>query len=69
MSKRKKKIPTIRDVAKLADVSTASVSRVLNGVDVHSNDMKERVSAAKERLKFMFNKNAQELARRRSTNA
>jgi DNA-binding LacI/PurR family transcriptional regulator len=38
--------PTIRDVAKLAGVSIASVSRVVNGFDGISDGVKQRVSSA-----------------------
>lgn len=46
---------TIRDVAKLAGVSCATVSRVLNKLDRVSNETRQRVNAAIEELSFTRN--------------
>lgn len=43
---------TIRDVARKAKVSTATVSRVLAGLDVVSDDLAERVRGAARSLKY-----------------
>jgi LacI family transcriptional regulator len=44
--------PTIRDVAKLAGVSTATVSRILSGVGEARPDTRARVHAAVEELDY-----------------
>jgi LacI family purine nucleotide synthesis repressor len=49
---------TIKDVAKEAGVAISTVSNVLNGVDVVSEDKKRRVMAAVEKLKYVPNMNA-----------
>ncbi|MEW6637947.1 MAG: LacI family DNA-binding transcriptional regulator, partial [Actinomycetota bacterium] len=46
---------TIKDVARRAGVSTATVSRVLSGKDFVSEQMRERVLAAVERLGYRPN--------------
>ena len=43
---------TIYDVAKEANVSLATVSRVINSVDVVRKDTRERVEAAIKRLGY-----------------
>ena len=43
---------TIRDVAKLAGVSTATVSRVVNGLEGISNQVKQRVLLAISTLNY-----------------
>ncbi len=49
---------TIKDVAKEAGVAISTVSNVLNGVDVVSEDKKRRVMDAVEKLKYVPNMNA-----------
>lgn len=52
---------TIKDVAKAAGVSTASVSRVLTGHPATSSEMRERVLAAAQALSFRPNAVARSL--------
>src|SRR3712207_896879 len=52
---------TIRDVAKAAGVSIASVSRVLSGRDAVSEDVRSRVLSAVERLEYRPNALARSL--------
>jgi LacI family transcriptional regulator len=59
---------TIRDVAKRAQVSVASVSRALNGLDNVSEDMRERVSEAARELGYVPHAGARSLSLSR-TNA
>jgi LacI family transcriptional regulator len=56
----------IGDVAKLAGVSTATVSAVINGVDTVKPKTKRRVQAAVEKLNYQPNLYARSLARGRS---
>lgn len=56
----------IADVAKLAGVSTATVSAVINGVDTVKPKTKRRVLAAVEKLNYQPNLYARSLARGRS---
>jgi DNA-binding LacI/PurR family transcriptional regulator len=51
------KAPTIRDVARLAGVSTASVSRVLNKKEPITGDMHERVLSAIQQLGYKPQRN------------
>jgi LacI family transcriptional regulator len=44
--------PTIKEVAKAARVSIATVSRVINGVDGVSSKLEQRVQAAMEKLHY-----------------
>ncbi|WP_208113275.1 LacI family DNA-binding transcriptional regulator [Actinorugispora endophytica] len=53
----------MRDVAALAGVSVKSVSRVINGGDAVSADLREKVSRAIERLDFQPNLAASSLRR------
>jgi LacI family transcriptional regulator len=53
---------TIKDVAKLADVSTATVSYVVNNRDCISVATKERVHAAMRVLNWAPNPSARRLA-------
>lgn len=53
--------PTMLDVAEAAGVSTATVSRVLNGTGVVSRKMRARVLAAIDELGFQLNPIAQGL--------
>jgi LacI family transcriptional regulator len=57
---------TMRDVAELAGVSMATVSRVLNGSDTVDPQLAERVRAAITRLKYQPNRAARALAGSRS---
>lgn len=59
-------MPTIRDVSQLAQVSPATVSRVLNGANVVSQAKREAVLAAVERLGYRPNAFARSLATNRS---
>ena len=59
---------TIRDVARLADVSVASVSRALNGLDNVSEDTRSRVFAAVADLGYVPHAGARSLSLAR-TNA
>ncbi len=58
---------TIYDVAKEANVSLATVSRVINNVDVVRKDTRERVDAAIKRLGYKPNAIAQGLALSKTT--
>lgn len=49
---------TIKDVAKEAGVAISTVSNVLNQVDIVSEEKKQRVFAAVEKLKYVPNMNA-----------
>lgn len=57
---------TIEDVAREADVSYATVSRVINSKGYVSDETRERVLAAVERTGYVVNRQAQGLARGRS---
>lgn len=57
---------TIKDVAKLADTSTATVSKVINGSYSISEATAERVRAAMRELKYTPNRRAQSFARQAS---
>ena len=57
---------TIRDVARKASVSVATVSRVLNGSSKVSQKSKDAVLAAQKELGFYLNANARALAQRDS---
>src|SRR5256885_5356580 len=59
---------TIRDVAKRAQVSVASVSRALNGLDNVSEEMRERVNEAARALGYVPHAGARSLSLAR-TNA
>ena len=59
---------TIRDVARLADVSVASVSRALNGLENVSDDVRSRVFAAAADLGYVPHAGARSLSLAR-TNA
>lgn len=63
----KEKNATIVDVAKLAEVSVATVSRVVNGNYPVKLETKERVQAAIETLRYVPNVQARELNTRRSS--
>lgn len=57
---------TIRDVARAADVSVASVSRVLNGHDNVRPELRERVHAAATKLGYVPHAGARSLSLARS---
>lgn len=57
---------TFKDVAKLAGVSTQTVSRVTNGSDSVSEETRKKVNAAIEQLGYVPNKGAQMLSRAKS---
>jgi LacI family transcriptional regulator len=57
---------TMRDVAELAGVSMATVSRVLNGSETVDPELAQRVRAAISRLKYQPNRAARALAGSRS---
>jgi LacI family transcriptional regulator len=56
---------TLYDVARLAGVSTATVSRVVHGLDRVRDDTRQRVLAVIEQLGYVPNGAAQSLSRRR----
>src|SRR3954453_20081609 len=58
--------PTIRDVARHAGVSVATVSRVLNDVPVVSDDMRDRVREAISSLGYRPSSPARSLSLGRS---
>ncbi|WP_284204215.1 LacI family DNA-binding transcriptional regulator [Psychromonas marina] len=57
---------TFKDVAKLANVSTQTVSRVTNGSPNVAEDTREKVNAAIKQLGYIPNKGAQLLGRAKS---
>ncbi len=61
------KRPTIQDVAKLSNVSTATVSRVLNGKTNQTSQTAKDVIAAAQELNFTLNNAAQSLKGKVST--
>jgi DNA-binding LacI/PurR family transcriptional regulator len=63
---REQRPPTIRDVARHAGVSVATVSRVLNDVPVVSDDMRDRVREAISRLGYRPSSAARSLSLGRS---
>lgn len=60
------KPPTIKDVAELAGVSVATVSRVLNGSVYVKDDVRERVLATAETLNYRPSRVARSLRTQRS---
>ncbi len=58
--------PTIRDVARKAGVSVATVSRVLNGTAKVSDEARKAVLEAQSALGFYLNANARTLAKKDS---
>jgi LacI family transcriptional regulator len=56
----------IRDVARLANVSVATISRFLNNPDVVSEDTRQRVKQAMVDLKYVPNAAARNLAHRKT---
>lgn len=57
---------TIKDIAKAAGVSTATVSRVINGYKWVTPEVKARVSTVVERMKYAPNYNASAMAKGKS---
>lgn len=57
---------TIKDIAKAAGVSTATVSRVINGYKWVTPEVKKRVSAVVERMKYAPNYSASAMAKGKS---
>lgn len=57
---------TIRDVAREAGVSVASASRALNGLTNVTDEMRNKVWAAANKLKFVPHSGARSLTRRKS---
>lgn len=57
---------TLKDVAKEALVSVASVSRVINGLDNVTDDIRSRVLSAASKLKYIPHAGARSLATSRS---
>lgn len=57
---------TIRDVARLAEVSVASASRALNGLDSVAEDTRERVLKAAKLLRYVPHSGARSLSTRRT---
>src|ERR1700733_14355715 len=53
---------TVKDIAKLAGVSTATVSRVINARSTVSPNTRTAVITAIDQLKYIPNRNASELA-------
>lgn len=56
----------IRDIARLAEVSTATVSHVINGTRYVSDEVKEKVRAVIERTGYTPNAHARNLATRQN---
>jgi LacI family repressor for deo operon, udp, cdd, tsx, nupC, and nupG len=63
-SEFKKKNPTVQDVARAANVSTATVSRALTTPDRVSAETRRRVSEAVEKTGYVLNHAARNLRRR-----
>ncbi|KAF1302630.1 MULTISPECIES: LacI family DNA-binding transcriptional regulator [Enterococcus] len=57
---------TIKEVAKLANVSIATVSRVINNINTVTSENKEKVNAAIEELNYFSNKTAANLKKNSS---
>ncbi|KRL44289.1 LacI family DNA-binding transcriptional regulator [Lacticaseibacillus manihotivorans] len=57
---------TIKDVAQLSGVSTATVSRVINGLGGYSDKTREKVNLAIQELQFQRNEIARSLIENRS---
>lgn len=58
--------PTIKDIAKLAGVSTSTVSRSLNDSSLISEKTKSRILKIAKELDFEFNASAQSLSKKRT---
>src|SRR5690606_10790733 len=57
---------TIRDVARLAEVSVASASRAMNGVDGVTEETRRRVLMAAQQLRFVPHSGARALSTRQT---
>ncbi len=57
------RLPTVKDVARLAGVSVATVSRVVNGADSVSGERRAKVLTAVSQLQYRPNVYAAELGR------
>ncbi|KES16992.1 Transcriptional regulator, partial [Gilliamella apicola SCGC AB-598-B02] len=57
---------TIKDVAQLANVSVATVSRVINNANNVSNNKREIVKTAMEKLNYYPDANARALSQQNS---
>lgn len=66
MTTSKRRRPTIEDVAREADVSRATVSRVLNGGNWVSSDKAKRVERAIKQTGYRINPHARSLATQRA---
>ncbi|MBJ7552641.1 LacI family DNA-binding transcriptional regulator [Marinomonas ostreistagni] len=60
------KKPSIKDVAKLAGVSTATVSNVFSGRKAVNDDLKDRVRGAAQQLGYQANRAASQLRSQRN---
>src|SRR5437867_2692893 len=65
-SEKRPRTPTLKDVARTAGVSAATVSHVLNGTRFVSDVTQRRVRRAVDELRYEVNSVAQSLARNRS---
>ncbi|NSW52393.1 MAG: LacI family DNA-binding transcriptional regulator [Anaerolineae bacterium] len=63
----KKHTPTIKDVARMAGVSIATVSRTINGIDVVNEETVQRVRAAISELNYIPSSAARMLASRKTS--
>lgn len=59
-------IPTIKDIARVADVSIATVSRVINDLGGYSKETQKKVEKAIEELGYSKNENATSLVTKKS---
>lgn len=66
MNARSAKHATIRDVARLAEVSVASASRAINGLDSVTEETRARVLAAAKMLRFVPHSGARSLSTMRT---
>ncbi len=67
MKKGKDRPPTLKDVARLANVSIATASRALNDPEEVTRETREKVLVSIAKLRYCPNANAVELARRRES--
>lgn len=66
MSKSLRRAVTIRDVAREANVSVASASRAMNGMDNVTEEMRDRVMEVARRLRYVPHSGARILSTRRT---